>query len=214
MSLKQKLALTGLAAVIGAGCVSNYPSLVKEDSKQLVLADYKRESKSPTFTFSEFVKEWQPGDPPLERKLEDYIFDTNAKPYDFIAKTMEGKTIDLGEFTKQHKHVLIDFWSTWCEPCKELAPYIKSLQEECNELEVISIVSRDEKENLANFLAKNPSTHQVIYDNKDQIYKNYGCIGLPTVLYIEDGKVRSVNRGFLGDYSIKWLDSIKKRIKK
>nr|WP_068890604.1 TlpA disulfide reductase family protein [Pedobacter panaciterrae] len=64
------------------------------------------------------------------------------KALHFSAKDINGKTIELSQF-KNKSFVLLDFWASWCAPCREQAPYFKKLHEEFKNkgLELISISS-------------------------------------------------------------------------
>lgn len=67
---------------------------------------------------------------------------------DFTLQTADGKDINLEEVIKQHKVTLIDFWASWCGPCRGENPYVKAAYEKFNAagLEIIGIsVDRDEE---------------------------------------------------------------------
>lgn len=69
-------------------------------------------------------------------------------PYiDFDATDREGKNVSLSALIQAHKWTLIDFWASWCGPCRAAIPKIKSiLEQHAGKLQIIS-VSVDEKEN-------------------------------------------------------------------
>ncbi|HVA46164.1 MAG TPA: TlpA disulfide reductase family protein [Pirellulales bacterium] len=123
---------------------------------------------------------------------------------DSVGKTLKlhgsgitGKTVDLGQFRK--KVVLIQYWATWCEPCKADLEQIKDAVAKYGKdgFTVISISLDNKKEDVAAFLKRHslPWTH--IYEPgglDSRLANELGVLTLPTMLLIDqDGKV--VNRG-------------------
>lgn len=59
--------------------------------------------------------------------LSGYVSTTSAEPIDFSYETTEGKTLKLSDY--RGKWVLINFWATWCPPCREEIPLFVETQE-------------------------------------------------------------------------------------
>jgi thioredoxin 1 len=64
--------------------------------------------------------------------------------------------------------VIVDFWATWCGPCKMIAPYIEELSKE---------------------YAQKAKVCKLDVDNNQQVAMTYGIRSIPTVLYFKSGKV-------------------------
>ncbi len=83
-----------------------------------------------------------------DKKAVPIIVGQKPAPAAFTAKTLEGKTVSLDEF--KGKVVYIDFWASWCGPCRQQFPFAKALKEKFTEKEkkkiVFLYISIDENE--------------------------------------------------------------------
>ena len=78
------------------------------------------------------------------------------------------------EVLKADKPVLVDFWATWCGPCRMLAPTIELLAEEMEGVAKVGKVNVDEQPGLA---------------------ARFGISSIPTLIVFEDGKVKNTSVG-------------------
>lgn len=83
----------------------------------------------------------------------------NAPP--FALPSLSGGTVSLESL--RGKHVLIDFWATWCPPCRIALPHIQKLSVERKDLTVITITT-DPPEVARQFLANNGYTFATLID--------------------------------------------------
>ncbi|MBQ9285401.1 MAG: thioredoxin [Bacteroidaceae bacterium] len=75
---------------------------------------------------------------------------------------------NFSELLEQGKPMIVDFWATWCGPCKKVGPYIEQLAEEYAEQAIIGKVDVDENQDLP---------------------MQFGVRNIPTILFIKDGQV-------------------------
>ncbi|KAF2509529.1 TlpA family protein disulfide reductase [Flavobacterium zhairuonense] len=107
----------------------------------------------------------------------------------FSLKDINNKTISLADF-KSKKYILIDFWASWCAPCREELPYVKELYKKYQQqgLEIISI-TKDEKSDLwKNAIAKEKIEswkHISILENQSTVDKDYFVNGIPHKVLID-----------------------------
>ncbi|MGD9636018.1 MAG: redoxin family protein, partial [Pirellulales bacterium] len=88
-----------------------------------------------------------------------------GKPFQFAGVTIDGKPLDLSRY--QGKVVLIDFWATWCGPCREEMPnvFANYQQHYKDGFEVIAVSVDQDLEALAEFVAKAKPPWAVVADN-------------------------------------------------
>ena len=115
---------------------------------------------------------------------------------DFALKDADGKTVHLSEY--KGKVVLLDFWATWCAPCKVEIPWLIKLREQyaAQGLEVIG-ASTDEldqddkaafakdKADIANFATKMHINYPVLINGQSVSAPYGGLDALPTTFYID-----------------------------
>ena len=111
---------------------------------------------------------------------------------------MTGGNFDLSQL--KGKVVLIQYWATWCEPCKSDMPLLKELRGKFKGFEVVGVCLDNDKKEMAGFLAENDPHWPQLFDEGglDGRYAvSMGIQTLPTMILIDkQGKV--VNRNIRG----------------
>ncbi len=93
---------------------------------------------------------------------------------------------------------MLDFWATWCEPCKASFPSYQALQEEFSgRLTVLAISEDDEGEDIEAFARSAGARFPLAWDADKALAKQYRIQGMPTLFLIDQsGLVRNVHAGF------------------
>ena len=105
---------------------------------------------------------------------------------DFTLKTVAGSPVHLAEL--RGKIVLLDFWATWCPPCRHELPTIEALSRKYKDRNVLVYGINDEDLKTAkHFLEAHHPDLETLHDDKDKVHKMYGCRAIPTVLVIDPG---------------------------
>jgi peroxiredoxin len=122
--------------------------------------------------------------------------DRHAAP-DFALKDADGKTVHLSEY--RGKAVLLDFWATWCPPCKLEIPWLIDLERKNKDrgFEVLGVSMDDEGwEVVKPFMKEVGMNYRVVIGN-DSTAEMYGGVeSLPTTFMIDrEGKIASIHIG-------------------
>ncbi|GIN85617.1 thiol-disulfide oxidoreductase ResA [Heyndrickxia sporothermodurans] len=111
----------------------------------------------------------------------------------FVLKDMDGKKYRLSDF--KGKGVFLNFWGTWCEPCKEEMPYMVDLYKDFQKQGVeILAVNVGESDFLVNKFKKNYQLNfPVLVDKSRDVQNAYGIDPIPTSFFIDpNGKVKQI----------------------
>ena len=110
---------------------------------------------------------------------------------------LEGKLPDI---TKA-KVVMVDFWASWCEPCKQSFPVMEDLHQRYSKdgLVIIAVNVDENRADMEAFLKKNAVSFAVLRDANQKLVERTGVATLPTSFLIDQaGKVRFLHNGFRG----------------
>lgn len=97
------------------------------------------------------------------------------------------------------KVVYLDFWASWCGPCRQSLPLLNTLRNELGEdkFEVIAINLDENPEDGKRFLEKYPVTYPVLTDTSGDTPQKYQLTGMPTSYLIDqNGNLRGAHQGF------------------
>jgi cytochrome c biogenesis protein CcmG, thiol:disulfide interchange protein DsbE len=97
------------------------------------------------------------------------------------------------------KVVYLDFWASWCGPCKESFPWMNAMQKKfgAQGLQVLAVNLDAKRADADRFLGEVPAQFTVGFDATGQSAKQVGVKGMPTsVLIGADGKVLAIHQGF------------------
>jgi thiol-disulfide isomerase/thioredoxin len=97
------------------------------------------------------------------------------------------------------KVVYLDFWASWCGPCRQSFPWMNDMQKKygARGLQIVGMNLDAKRADADKFLADNPALFALAFDAKGESPKRVGVKGMPTsVLIGADGKVLAVHQGF------------------
>ena len=133
---------------------------------------------------------------------------------DFTLKSMAGPNLKLSEMTGNV--VLINFWASWCGPCREEMPLLNALHKKYEPLGFTVLgVNVEEDVNAAKGFLKNfPVDFPVLLDNTNQVSKLYQVIAMPTSVVVDrDGNMRYLHQGYKSGDEAKYQQMVKKLVR-
>jgi thiol-disulfide isomerase/thioredoxin len=181
---------------------ANFPDAVFADG--LILALLKQDDAARK-QFEQFVK-MRPADDPNRARALRYIDDPDLARARmapaFAITTMDGQRVSLDEL--KGKAVLIDFWATWCGPCREALPHMREIAKKFDgqPLTVLSISLDENEQKWKDFVAKNEMTWLQYRDGgfNGPVATRFGVRAIPQTFTIDaDGVLQDQH---IGDASI------------
>jgi thiol-disulfide isomerase/thioredoxin len=189
--LKTVLGMAALVLVL-AGAYLAYNALAKDYAPKIALTPSQTEdsnSKTGNSTAQKADNTAQDG-----RKT--------AAALDFTVKDGKGNTVKLSDFFG--KPIVLNFWASWCPPCKaELPDFEKVYQEKKNDVIFVMVDltdgQRETAEKGSQYISVNRYTFPVYYDTTQEAAYIYGISSIPTTLFID--KERNIITGQEGQIS-------------
>lgn len=110
------------------------------------------------------------------------------------------------------KVLYLDFWASWCGPCKQSFPWMNAMQAKygAKGLQVLAINLDTKREDARKFLLGNPAAFELAYDAQGHTPRLYNVKTMPSSYVIDRaGKVAAVHRGFAPEDSASLEQSVK-----
>ena len=122
--------------------------------------------------------------------------EVGEKAPDFKLKSLTGNNqVSLAGL--RGKVVLLDFWASWCAPCKISMPHLTKLSAKYKKFEVIAINIDDDKENAITFLSDLNLDINAVYDETKKVVSAYDVPEMPTAFLIDQyGTVQYIHSGY------------------
>jgi len=121
---------------------------------------------------------------------------------DITLRTADGGTVRLTDY--KGRVVVIDFWASWCVPCKTAFPALDALFREYHArgVEVLAVNVDERRRDADAFLAKLPHTMPVLFDPKGTSAEAFAVRGMPSSFIIDrNGVIRFTHIGYTSDVS-------------
>lgn len=116
---------------------------------------------------------------------------------DLSKAALEGTLPDMKD-----KVVLVDFWASWCGPCRAAFPALKDIAEKYKDRGVVVLgISLDEdREDMDRFVNKLKPGFPIVRDPKGKLAEKLGVQGIPSTFIVgRDGRIASMHEGYGGD---------------
>jgi peroxiredoxin len=149
----------------------------------------------------------------LAAATSTFASDESPAP-DFTLTNRQGQAVSLSEL--RGKVVLINFWATWCGPCRTEMPLLEALYKRYEALgfELLGVNVEENSVNADAFLRESPVTFPILYDPKNQVSQLFEVAAMPsTVLVDREGNVRFLHHGYQPGYESTYQDQIRALIR-
>ena len=128
----------------------------------------------------------------------------------FSLNGRSGQAVSLAQYKGQV--VMLNFWASWCGPCRQEMPLLESIYKKYNKLGFTLIGVNVEPDSKAanDWLRETPVSFPVIYDTDGKVSKLYEVGGMPSTVIIDrGGKLRMVHRGYKPGDENEYLNQIR-----
>ena len=125
---------------------------------------------------------------------------------EFTLRDLEGRPVSLSNF--RGKVVFLNFWASWCYPCRQEMPEIRKLVDRApDDLVVIGVTTSDpaSPEQVKAFVQENGYDWVFVYDEGSRVGRQYGIVYLPTSYFIDPGGV--VRARYIGPMSLEKMEA-------
>lgn len=121
----------------------------------------------------------------------------NAPAPDFELKSLTGEKKHLADY--QGKVVVLNFWATWCGPCKDEMPFFQEIYERYgSEIAVLAVNNQETVDKVSPFVEELGLTYEILMDNDGSVATQYQVIGFPTTYFIDpNGIIKFLHVGVL-----------------
>ncbi|MCB0281860.1 MAG: TlpA family protein disulfide reductase [Calditrichae bacterium] len=131
--------------------------------------------------------------------------DESRKAPDFTLKSLTGSdSISLSAL--RGNVVLVDFWASWCPPCKQSLPYLSELEKKYKNLKVVAVNIDDDNQTAIDFINENNLKLTMVHDSDKSVVSAYDVPEMPTAYLVDQyGKIQYIHSGY-SESSIRELE--------
>lgn len=151
-----------------------------------------------------------------KNNTQDLAKKDKIKPPDFTLTDQYGKMHKLSDY--KGKTVFVNFWATWCPPCRNELPHIEEIYKEYNSNNVViigvtapNIGNEGSEKDITDFLNKHGYTFPVVFDNTGEVMSKYNINAFPTTFIID--KEGYINKYITGAMDKATMESLINNIK-
>ncbi|WP_102344942.1 TlpA family protein disulfide reductase [Bacillus sp. Marseille-P3661] len=131
---------------------------------------------------------------------------------DFELKTLEGETVRLSDY--RGTRVFVNFWATWCPPCRAEMPDMEKVYKEMDNVEILAVNLTDSEQNeevVEEFVADFGLTFPILMDRNSEVASMYRVQAYPTSYMIDsNGRIQFIAIGAMNhDLMVQEIEKMK-----
>ncbi|SKA12869.1 TlpA family protein disulfide reductase [Selenihalanaerobacter shriftii] len=126
----------------------------------------------------------------------------------FTLTNLDGKEVSLSDF-RGEKVVFINFWATWCPPCRLEMPHMQEIYEEMQDrVKILAVNVKEPQNKVSNFIDSNGYDFTVLSDKDGKIAADYLVRGIPKTLIVDkNGVIKAQHVGAMNKEQMKEIIS-------
>lgn len=128
----------------------------------------------------------------------------------FSLKSRTGETVTLADL--KGEVVMINFWATWCGPCRKEMPHLEALHQRYKDLgfTLLGVNVEDNQKGALQFLEETPVSFDVLFDPANKVSALYDVVAMPsTVMVDREGNMRYIHQGYQPGYENEYQTQIR-----
>jgi thiol-disulfide isomerase/thioredoxin len=146
--------------------------------------------------------------------LPAFALTTSAPAPQFSLAARGGKTVNLAQYKGQV--VMINFWATWCGPCRQEMPLLESIYKKYHKMgfTLLGVNVEPDAKPAEDYLKAIPVSFPILFDTKSEVSKMYEVSGMPSTIIVDrKGNVRVIHHGYKPGDENEYQDSIRKLVR-
>ncbi len=139
--------------------------------------------------------------------------DSSSAP-GFTLESRDGGVVSLAEH--QGHVVMINFWATWCGPCREEMPHLEALHQRYSSLgfTLLGVNVEENSQDAVDWLEEMPVSFPILFDPENRVSALYDVVAMPsTVLVDRQGRIRFLHHGYQTGYENEYQTQIRALIR-
>ena len=140
--------------------------------------------------------------------------DVSGPAPNFALQSRDGGPVSLEDF--RGEVVMINFWATWCGPCRQEMPHLEALYQRYGSLgfTLLGVNVEDDPEGAARWLEETPVSFPILFDPKNEVSQLYDVIAMPTTVLVDrQGNMRFLHHGYQPGYENDYQTQIRTLIR-
>ncbi len=132
----------------------------------------------------------------------------------FTLKSRSGENLKLSEY--RGEVVMINFWASWCGPCRQEMPLLEQLYTRYSPLgfTILGINVEEDSKLAEKLLEEIPVNFPILFDTENAVSEKYNVVAMPSTIMVDrDGNMRYLHLGYMPGYEVDYEKQIKELIR-